>query len=250
MSAFIHWLAPQYDSVRAGLRAEVTRLRDVARSDGQHARTPGIVADLAIGLKYFLEFVEQIGNLSREESQKLWRQGWELICGAARDQQSHQQASEPTAHFLRLVSAALASGRAHVANPDGECPATSPEASGWKKIDQSQARAQGHRIGWIDGEDLFLEPEASYAEAQSLAAEQGETLAIAPATMRKRLKEKELLASVDLNRKTNTVRRTLEGKRREVLHLRAASIAGESLTNLTNPTVSEQDAEENGQFAG
>ena len=120
MAGFIHWLAPKYGSVRDGLRAEVIRLRDSAMVGGQHARTPGIVADLAIGLKYFLTFAEHAGVLSQQESQNLWHEGWELICGAASDQQSHQQASEPTAHFVRLISATLASGRAHIAGPDGE----------------------------------------------------------------------------------------------------------------------------------
>ena len=250
MAGFIHWLAPKYDAVRRDLRNEVIHLRDSAIGGGQHARTPGIVADLAIGLKYFLAFAVQVRVLSQQESEGLWQEGWNCICGAARDQQSHQQASEPTAHLLRLLSAALASGRAHVAGPDGDCPETSPEAWGWKKVDNSQPRAQGHRIGWVNGEDLFLEPEASFAEAQRLATEQGESLAITPRTMHKRLKEKKLLLSEDETRKTITIRKTLEGIRHSVLHLHAASITGETLTKLTNATVVEENVEGNGQFAG
>jgi hypothetical protein len=49
----------------------------------------------------------------------------------------------------------------------------------------------------------------------------GETLAIGSKTLHKRLKEKKLLASNDKKRKRLQVRRTLEGRQREVLHLRA-----------------------------
>jgi hypothetical protein len=239
LAGFIYWVAPHYESIRQTLRTEVTQLRDAILGSHQHARTPGLVADLAVGLRYLMEFAVEIGAISPDASEKLWQQGYESLREAAHEQASHQETFEPTRHFLRLLSAALASGRAHVASPSGDCPEESPNAWGWRDVPvgdgtRSSWHAQGRRIGWVEAEDLLLEPEASFAEAQRLAGEQGESLSTSPATLRKRLREKGYLRSFDATRRTNTVRRTLEGQRREVLHLHSGSITSEGLTNLTS----------------
>src|SRR5262249_29260068 len=100
---------------------------------------------------------------------------------------------------------------------------------GWREVvigtgqsSREEWQAQGQRIGWVKHKDVYLEPEAAYAQAQRLASEQGESLAINPLTLRKRLNESGLLASTDTARGVLTVRRTLEGRRREVIHLLAA----------------------------
>lgn len=257
MAGFIQWLAPRYDAVRTGLQAEVAQLRDRVMGHGQHSRTPGIVADLAIGLKYLLAFAVDIGALTSDEAESFKRRAWDGLLAAAQAQAAHQEVSEPTRHFLRLLFATLASGRAHAASPIGECPSESPESWGWRGAyrgtgsDLQQTWTPlGHRIGWIDGDDLFLEPEAAFAEVQRLATEQGDGFAIASRTLHKRLREKGYLRSTDVTRKTLTIRRTLEGQRREVLHLHGASITSDQLTKLTNRAQDTADAEGFGQFAG
>ncbi|MGQ9576987.1 MAG: hypothetical protein ACUVUC_16920, partial [Thermoguttaceae bacterium] len=55
---------------------------------------------------------------------------------------------------------------------------------------------QGMRIGWIDDEDLYLEPDAAYAVVQRLGRDVGDALAVSPQTLRKRLKERRLLAQL------------------------------------------------------
>src|SRR5262249_31076690 len=67
LAAFVRWLAPQYGAIRGRLRQEVAELREKARADGQHARTPGIVADLAVGLHYFLDFALAASAITAEE---------------------------------------------------------------------------------------------------------------------------------------------------------------------------------------
>jgi hypothetical protein len=63
-------------------------------------------------------------------------------------------------------------------------------------------------------------------------------------------RERNLLRSVDENRNTNTIRRTLEGQRREVLHFHRVSITGDNLTKLTTASSDEENVEETGQSAG
>jgi hypothetical protein len=55
LAGFVRWLAPRYPSVRDGLRAEAAVLRERVHAEGLHARTPGVVADLAVGWRYWLD---------------------------------------------------------------------------------------------------------------------------------------------------------------------------------------------------
>ena len=69
-------------------------------------------------------------------------------------------------------------------------------------------KPQGCRVGWVEdeGEDLYLEPEASYALSQALAREMGDSLTVTTTTLRKRLSEKKLLKSVEKTRAMPTFR--------------------------------------------
>ena len=256
LAGFLRWLAPQFEQVRDRLRVEAAALRGAAAAEGQHARAPGIVADLALGLRYFLAFATEVRAVSATEAKDLWNRGWASLCASTVAQAVHQQAAEPTQQFLRLLSGALASGRAHLASPTGDCP-VGGAAFGWRCTTSGHGgqecetwRPVGHRIGWLDGEDLYLEPEASFAEVQRFAGEQGGSLSVAARTLHKRLEEKKHLVSTERGRNTLTVRRKLEGQRRPVLHLRRASICGDELTKLTNPTTTAESSEDSGQFAG
>jgi hypothetical protein len=236
MAGFVCWLASQYDDLRERLPGERAEFRDRALKEitAGSGRTPGIVADLALGMRLFFDFARTAGAITSAERASLAKRGWAALLEAATAQAEHVHAAEPTALFLRLLTAALASGRAHVANPTGFQP-TRPEAWGWRgkefSVDggagsDTAYQAQGKRIGWLEDSDLYLEPEAAYAAAQEMARDQGEAFPISSQTLRKRLKERGLLASVDDRRQRNTVRRTLEGvKVREVLHLHADSIS-------------------------
>ena len=71
----------------------------------------------------------------------------------------------------------------------------------------------------VGSENIYLEPEESFAEVQALAVDQGQSFPISPRTLHSRLHDRGLLASTDTAREVLTVRRTLEGQRRSVLHL-------------------------------
>ena len=125
----------------------------------------------------------------------------------ARLQAQYQQASDPALRFLSLLQAALAGGRAHVANPQGKVPDL-PERWGWRRTSARAWVGSGARIGWVASKDLFLEPTVSYQIAQQAA--RGERLPVSAQTLRHRLHEHGLLASIDAGRQ-KLVRRTLEG---------------------------------------
>lgn len=240
MAGFLEWLAPLYGDLR--LKDECAALRDEAATSGdsQHRRTPGIVADLALGLRYFLQYAGETGAITASEGERYWQEGWDALGEAAEAQASHQAAGEPTGRFRELLSAALASGRAHVADSGGEAP-ESADAWGWRAVpvgsgdfEHTEWRPQGDRIGWVDGDDLYLEPEASFAAAQKQGRDSGEGLNISGRTLHKRLAERGVLRSNEGERLT--VRRTLGGARRYVLHLLSDLLAPPTFQNRTNRT--------------
>jgi hypothetical protein len=238
MAGYVHWLAPQMDAIRGRLQAEQAELRDMASGDGQHARTPGIIAGLALGLRYLLDFALTAGAISEVERAELWRRGWTALTEAAAAQAAGIAAAEPAGLFLRLLSAAVASGSAHIANQKGEEP-PEPQRWGWRRDGTDLLhKPQGVRAGWLADGEVYLEPEASFAAVQRMARDQNETFAITAHTLRRRLKEKGLLATTDAARGKLTVRKMLQGVRRDVLHIAKIGAPG---APQTGPTDSEDE---------
>src|SRR5262249_21784901 len=82
LAGFIGWLAPQLEDIRGRLHGELAELREQINGAGQHARTPGIVADLALGLRYLLAFARTAGAISEAEQADLWGRGWVALAEA------------------------------------------------------------------------------------------------------------------------------------------------------------------------
>ena len=247
MSGFIRWLSGRHEDLGERLKEEQASLRERAGASRQHRRTPGIVADLALGLRHFLLFAHDASAISTEEAREFWERGWRALGGAAAAQPQHQAANEPARRFRELLSAAIASGRAHVADPRGDAPVT-PGAWGWR-LSGDEWRPLGERVGWLQGEeDLYLEPEAAYATVQKQGRDSGDPLAVTGRTLRKRLHERGLLLSVDEAREVLTVRRTLGGSRREVLHTSAEFLSIHT-EEPDRPDRRSQEQHKHGQLA-
>jgi hypothetical protein len=254
LAGFLCWLAPRYEDIRDGLPAAVAELRESALAGTAHRRTPEIVANLFIGLKYFLAFAEEVGAITAVDKAETLGRAWDALREAAAAQADHLKSADPVGQFMRLLAGALASGRAHCATPTGDAPADA-EAWGWQKQEvgagqhcRLEWRPQGKRIGWVAADDLFLEPEAAYAEAQELARSQGNSLPVEPRTLWRRLRECGLLASRDAVRERNTIRRRLDGQvRREVLHLLADALYAQQ---PSQPSPGSARHDENGDNSG
>jgi hypothetical protein len=250
LSGFLKWLAPRYSEVRAGLRAEMATLRQEASSSHQHRRTPGIVADLGLGLRYFLHFTEACGAIDTVQARELWARGWQALAEAGAGQRSQHTASEPARRFLDLLQAALASGSAHIADPNGCAPQlpSSAIACGWREHSGGAGeyawmdlRPLGRCIGWVDGQDVYLEPTAALQVAQQIARDIGDNLAITGHTLHKRLNEQGLLASTEPVRGTLTARRTLAGGRKSVLHLRTVALLPQEADQVDQSSDAERE---------
>lgn len=225
LGGFVKWIAGQYEKVQAAFKARVLELR--SRATKVHSRTPGIVADLQAGFELLLEFAADIEAITPEEKTALQERCWTALNQVARSQRVQQDASEPTRRFLELLRAAILSGQAHLASLKGEAPGSDGQW-GWYLVgsgDHERLVSRGKCIGWLDGPDLYLEPTASYSVAQELGRTTGEPLVVGQTTLKKRLKEKGLLASTDTARETLTIRRRVCGESVPVIHLHVTALS-------------------------
>jgi hypothetical protein len=224
MAAFLSWVAERYEKLQGHLQNRVRELRSRLPLCGAHARLPTALAELQCGWEIWLDFALEASAIDRAERVQLADRGSRALSELAVLQTPYQTASNSALRFLALLRAALASGRAHVADRLGGVPA---EASrwGWKRKRTGHSwTAVGACIGWIAGSDLYLDSSISYQVVQQTAGM--ERLAISEQTLRHRLHSHGLLASIDASRQTLLVRKTLEGCPRQVLHLKARDLTG------------------------
>jgi hypothetical protein len=225
LAGFLRWLAGRYDTVRGELPERHARLRDEVHAAGQHPRTPGAIANLLLGWAFFLDFAQDVEAIAQKERDAMLAQVKQSLFAGARDQAADIAAQDPAQRFLSLVWAAISSGKAHLAGP-GEPPLpSSPLAWGWTG-DADHYTPRGQLVGWVEEDNVFLEPETAFALAQQIADDQGERLTVTKGRLQRSLKEKGLLATTEQDKTTN--RFILQGQRRAVLHLRARDlISGE-----------------------
>ena len=254
LSGFVKWLAGRYGTIRDSLRQRVIDLRQEASRSASHRRTPEIVANLMVGMETFLDFAVHAKALSEQQAKDLRTRAWKALGQVAMSQTEHQEASEPTHKFIELLQASVAAGRAHVVDVDESHPEV-PQAWGWlpyNTVSGSHWRPGGEKIGWLDGDNLYLEPNVSYAVAERMARDTGDSLLLQPKTLHKRLKEKGyLLSTEETTRSTNTIRKQIHGSRHSVLHMKASSLL------CTKPDQSDhciaiehENGQDRGQFRG
>jgi Domain of unknown function (DUF3854) len=227
MGGFVQWLAGRHKEAREAFDHKVFEYRTTSLCNFVHARTPDIVANLQAGFELYLEFSVSCGALNTVERDRFVNRCWDAMREAAAAQAKHHAATEPTARFLTLVRASLTSGAAHLQERTGGKPRSSPASCGWRDDDFGSSRPLGDCIGWLDGDQLYLEPTAAYRVAQKMARDTEEPLAISEQVLRKRLCDRNLLASVEKKRGTLTVRRSIGGTSKDVLHLWRTALLAE-----------------------
>jgi len=231
MAGFIQWMAGRYSEVKNSMQEEVRNLRAQAITSGGHKRTPEIVAHLAFGFNLFTQFALETGAINEELRNTLRTRAWTALGKVAEAQADHQSSAEPTQRFIELLRTAITSGQAHVASCEGGTPGNY-NSWGWRErttfrddnASSSEIVPQGALVGWTDGIFLYLDVDAAYGAAQRVGSTHGESLGISARTLTKRIHERGLLVSVDETRRRLTIRKTLQGPRREVLHLKVETL--------------------------
>ena len=232
MAAFLKWLAPRIEQMRERLQRRKLELRAEFAQATSHRRTPEIMADLFAALEIFCEFALEMSQekaITHAAAEELLASARHALEDAADAQDALQGEVEPVERFVQLLCSAVSSGDAHLAGPGGEAPGggENPKAWGWRtdgKGTDSPWRSHGTRVGWVDGDDAYIDLQAAFRAAERMAVD-GNGVGVADRTLLKRLDEAGVLRSKEPGK--NTMRRTLEGRRRRVVHLSASLLEGE-----------------------
>ena len=225
MAAYIRWIAPRYEQLRTQRNESIRQTQAFARHHA-HRRTPDILAHLSFGWRQFFNFLIEMKAMPVFEASNIWVRGMNALHTFGKAQRPYLTSSDPGPRFVSLLNVALSDGRAHLV-PISEEPYSALPQCGWIEESPGRWKGQGERIGWLAGEDVYLQPEASMKVAMRIAREINEPFSITQTVLHKRLKDSGLLQSTCSYRETLTVRKACAGKRREVLHLRRADLIDE-----------------------
>ena len=254
--AFCQWLATRMDALKADLPGRRIDLRNaISAKNASHSRHPDTLASLQITAEVFAEFAADHGVILDSG----WLEHIEAGLRAAGDTQAQFQATEePAARFVRLIHAALASGRCHVYPLDGKKPSPSEDmtAKGWQLRtfgNEFNARQDwyecGPRIGWFEHDNLYLDPEAAYATVQEFAHHQGQPIPVGQRTLYKALNQKGFIISKDPDGKRLTTKKLLpDGKRPRFLHIGGVGYKKSGASGASGASNEQQsDIKENNQ---
>ena len=222
-AGYVAWLADR-DKAAFGPRQIELRGNAIKELKTAHGRTAENVAVFQIGVETALRFAVDVGALSEQEAEEHVKKSWDVLIALAKEQALLLQSQNPAERFLNLIGAAISSGRAHVASSTHDQAPEKPEAMGWQVVALGSGgepiwRGQGRRIGWVKDNLIYLEQEAAYAEAQSLASAQHGALAMTKETLWKRLFDAGKIAVHDEGKNTQRLS-TAQGRKRTIcLHL-------------------------------
>ena len=198
------------------LDGERTRLRDSARAEG-HPRHALNIGSLALGWHEFLGFAADIGAITAEDREAIWVRAWKALVDTGAEQERYSRDADPVRVYLQSLAALITEGRACLADTHGRAPANAARW-GWKWDDAGDGafRTHGDVIGWIDGDDVYLQSDAAYTAARRFA-ETSLPLSITKHALHKQLHERGLLASTGKDRLT--IRKRVADGNPTVLHL-------------------------------
>jgi hypothetical protein len=247
MSAYNQWLAPRIDQLKAELPIEINNLRDGANGKdfvSSHPRAPKVYANLIVGIETFLDFLESVDVIDRDEASDLMRDYEANIQTLSSQQGGYIKNEDDVNRFLGLLRSALTSGDCHIATRlDQRQPKVRPHSWGWVKsvVDfegQQTYKPMGDCIGWysegVSGkpDEVFLERNSAFKVIQRFATAQGGNFGTNQNTLWQKLLERGLLLGheTDKSRKNPRpdVQRVIGGCKRRVLVVSSALIESDS----------------------
>jgi hypothetical protein len=222
MAGYIKWLAPKLDDLKLTAQRRKAELRDeVIKAANAHSRTPEIVAGLLYGLEQFLEYAVHVGVYTSAQALDLTNTAVKTLVESNRMLQEVLEADDPVKRFGDLLLTAFTTGAAHLEALKGGVPAKESNRWGWKTIagpSGDETKPGGKLIGWVDGINLYMDPDAAFATVQEIASRTGSPITITPITLRKRLNERGILVKAGATGKL-TKPMKINGSTRKVMHL-------------------------------
>ena len=193
MFAYTEWIRECFlfseESVRdfqKYLHSRFLFYRDSFRKGGTqcHGRVPETVAQLEIGMEFFLRFLHERGGFADDWCRGIFERFQTILARLAKKQSDSIDEDKPTHVFIRKLFALLDSGKASVVSKD--C---------------THDFKPANHIGYEDGTFFYLLGETAHAKVRELCDDQGEIFTIKYKALLKALAEENL---IDPGPKQNT----------------------------------------------
>lgn len=235
MAGYVRWLAPQIDRLKATLPDEIRDIRNKAKQRGMggHSRGPSDYASLGAGIKTLARFAVDCGALKEDEAkgfiERCGRALWDLL----EEQIEHQASQDDVSRFLSLLASALSSGRCHIFDLKGSERGCSTTESGhtapmlgWLLDGHGHFQPKGPRIGWIEGDVIYLDGDAAYSAVSDYASNQGGTIEVTQRTIFQRIYERGFLARTETlaGKLRLNVRKSIQGAVTRVYALKLCAL--------------------------
>jgi primase-polymerase (primpol)-like protein len=230
MAGYIEWLAPRIEAIQAQWPSLVEQERNNLSSEG-HSRSGTNTANLILGMKCFLQYACEMDAITPQEAQTYLTRCINALVEVASEASRENQQMKPCEQWKRLLISAISGNRAHLVTADGDNPGP---GYGWKKSERSYTNSEGYtvkdetysgggsQIGWIEGEDIYLESTSAYTAVVEEGSRSHDNITISRVMLDKDLVKDGMLASTDLQKSKPTIaiRKRLQGSQRYVLHIK------------------------------
>ena len=226
MAGFVQWLA--MEAKRNALLEFLDVALEIDRENigaSGHARTQDNLANLLMGLRVFLDFADDAGEISPQVTEAFMDVATDAARTLADLQAAIDREASDAQRFVELMRAAISSGKAHLEHCRGGQP-EDPRALGLRDVDMwlsgRRTEAMGTRIGWVEGDALYIDPSAALGVIKALSSNLDNHLGSSERAIAKSLREAGLLSRCDKGR--NTAKVSVLGARRSVYVFRMADI--------------------------
>jgi hypothetical protein len=201
MSGFIQWVGENWSAIETGVSDAMTdRRRNGDRS--QHSRLPDAANALYCAFDVAMNYATAIGAITKQEADE-WCKLCDLaLLDIARRQQQKVEQEDPANKFMSVLTSLIHSRKIMI--------------EGKKRPDLGGET----RIGWWNGVEINLLPEAAYNAVVGFMARSGDHFSATPVDLARDLHEAGWLAATDADRMR--VSRRDGGKQHSVLSLSAS----------------------------
>lgn len=237
-AAYLQWLAApgRIDAVRQRL---VTAQRGATNGDG-HARTAYATQSLLEALRIAAEWTAETGQETIAAT--VLELAPKYFGKIATDQERHIVEQTNTTIYLQALRQRLRQGDAAIYSVHGGPPRINPAMLGWQ-WSETQWTTKHQPLGWCDRAAIYLDPDIAWTAATRTARDAGTPISSTKQTLTKRLVDEGKIAARDGARQRNTIRKTCDGRSREVLALHwSALFDPEDLQDDHHSTNDDNDA--------
>ena len=203
MKSFIQWVGANWDAVTETLQTEMASRRK-GGDQSQHSRLPDAINTLYCAFDLAMVWATSIGAIAESEAARLSAECWDALVGIARRQQQKVEDEDPANKFINVLVSLLHGRKVLI--------------EGKKRPDLGGDT----RIGWWNGVEINLLPEAAYNAVVSFMARSGDHFSATPVDLARDLNEAGWLAATEADRMR--VSRRDGGKQQPVLCLSAAKL--------------------------